>query len=60
MDKVAEHTGAPWSIEAIETLKKLWSQSVSAEMISQTLSRPEDAVRAKAAELRLSQHVKAK
>ena len=60
MDKVTEYTGAQWSIEAIETLKKLWKEGVAVELISQTLSRPEDMVRAKAAELRLPRHVQAK
>ncbi len=56
-DKVAAFTGAPWTIEAIEKLKKLWSDGVPADMISQTLARPENVVRAKAAELGLPQHV---
>ncbi len=59
MGKVTEFTGSPWSIEAVEKLKKLWSEGVPAAMISQTLARPEQAVRAKAAELGLSQHVDA-
>ena len=57
MDKVTAFTGAPWSIGAVEKLKELWNAGVSAELISQTLARPEHAVRAKAAELRLPQHV---
>jgi len=60
MDKVTRYTGSPWSIEAVEKLKKLWSEGVPADMISQTLSRPEHVVRAKAAELGLPQHVEAK
>jgi hypothetical protein len=60
MDKVTEQTGSPWSIEAIDKLKKLWSEGVSAEMISQALRRPEDVVRSKAAELGLPQHVEGK
>jgi hypothetical protein len=57
MSRVTEYTGSPWSIEAVEKLKELWRAGVSAEMISQTLSRPEEEVRAKAAELGLPQHV---
>jgi hypothetical protein len=60
MSKATEYTGAPWSIEAIEKLRQLWRDGVSAEMISQTLQRPESAVRAKAAELALPQHVDAR
>lgn len=60
MDKVSEVTGASWSITAIEKLKELWNAGVPADMISQTLARPESDVRAKAAELRLPQHVEAK
>jgi len=59
-DKVTEFTGSPWTIEAIETLKKLWNEGVPADMISQTLARPEHLVRAKAAELGLPQHVENK
>jgi hypothetical protein len=57
MDKVSEFTGSPWSIQAIEKLKQLWNEGVPAEMISQTLARPEHQVRAKASELGLPQHV---
>ena len=60
MDKVTEFTGSPWSIGAVEKLKKLWSEGVPANMISQTLARSEHAVRAKAAELGLPQHVDAR
>jgi hypothetical protein len=60
MDKVTEHTGSPWSIGSIDKLKALWNEGVSPEMIAQTLGRPEDMVRAKAAELGLPQHVEAK
>ncbi len=60
MDKVSEITGAPWSITAVDKLKELWNAGVSAEVISQTLHRPEEEVRAKAGELRLPQHVGAK
>jgi hypothetical protein len=60
MDKVTEHTGSPWSIEAIDRLKKLWGEGVSAELISQALGRPEEMVRAKAAELGLPQHVESR
>jgi hypothetical protein len=60
MDKVSEITGAPWSITAVDKLKELWNAGVSAEMISQTLHREEDEVRAKAGELGLPQHVEAK
>ncbi len=60
MDKVTEFTGSPWTLEAVEKLKKLWNEGVPPDMISQTLGRPEDVVRAKAAELGLPQHVQAK
>ena len=60
MDKVSEITGASWSITAVDKLKELWNAGVSAEMISQTLHRSEEEVRAKAGELGLPQHVEAK
>lgn len=60
MDKPMEFTGSPWSIEAINKLKELWKAGVPADMISQTLARPEHVVRAKAVELGLPQHVEAK
>jgi hypothetical protein len=59
MGKVTDYTGAPWTIQAVETLQKLWREGVPATMISQTLGRSEADVRAKAAELRLPQHVDA-
>jgi hypothetical protein len=59
MDKVTDYTGAPWNIQAVEKLRQLWRDGVPAAMISQTLGRPEAEVRAKAAELRLPQHVDA-
>ncbi len=60
MSKASEYTGAPWSIEAVEKLQQLWHEGVSAELISQTLRRSEEEVRAKAAELSLPQHVTAR
>jgi hypothetical protein len=48
-----------WSLTAVQKLLELWREGVSAEMISQTLQRPEADVRAKAAELGLPQHVSA-
>ncbi len=60
MDKVSEFTGALWSLTAVEKLKELWNAGVAVEMISQTLHREEDEVRAKAGELGLPQHVEAK
>jgi hypothetical protein len=56
-DKVADFTGAPWSIETVDRLRKLWSEGVPADMIAQTLAKPEHVVRAKAAQLGLPQHV---
>jgi len=43
--------------EGIDKLKELWNADVPPETISHTLGRPEAEVRAKAAELRLPQHV---
>lgn len=59
MDKVTDYTGASWNIHAVETLRKLWREGVPAPVISQTLGRSEAEVRAKAAELKLPQHVEA-
>lgn len=57
MEKVTDYTGAPWNLQAVEKLQKLWREGVPAPMISQTLGRSEAEVRAKAAELKLPQHV---
>ncbi|MCR4282862.1 MAG: hypothetical protein NUV72_07525 [Bauldia sp.] len=57
MAKVAEFAGAAWSLAAVDKLKELWSAGVPTEVICQTLGRPEQAVRAKAAELGLPLHV---
>ena len=46
-----------WSVTAVQKLRELWQEGVSAELISETVRRPEAAVRAKAAELGLPQHV---
>ena len=59
MDKVTEFTGAPWSLGAVDKLKELWNAGVPVEVICQTLGRSEAAVRAKAAEFKLPQHVEA-
>jgi hypothetical protein len=56
-DKVSQFTGAPWSREAVAKLIELWREGVSAKVISATLRRDEAAVRAKAAELKLPEHV---
>ena len=60
MSKVSDMTGASWSITAVDKLKELWNAGVTAEMISQTLGRSEQEIRAKAGELRLPQHVEAR
>lgn len=60
MDKVTEFTGAPWSLSAVDKLKELWNGGVAVEVISQTLGRSEGAVRAKAGELGLPQHVESR
>jgi hypothetical protein len=60
MDNVTLNAGKPWTVTAIQKLKELWSADVPPEMISHTLGRPEAEVRAKAAELRLPQHVAAR
>jgi hypothetical protein len=57
MDKVSEFTGSPWTATAVEKLRELWSKGVPADMIAETLARPEHQVRAKAGELGLPQHV---
>ena len=60
MDKVTDFTGAPWSLTAVDKLRELWNGGVAVEVISQTLGRSESSVRAKAAELGLSQHVESR
>jgi hypothetical protein len=59
MDAVTMQNGSPWTWRAVEKLQELWREGVPAEMIAQTLGRSEAQVRAKAAELRLPQHVTA-
>jgi hypothetical protein len=60
MDNVTLNAGAPWTISGVEKLKELWRAGIAPETISQTLGRPEHEVRAKAAELKLPQHVEAR
>ena len=52
--------GDKFTATAIDKLKELWNAEVPPETISHTLGRPESEVRAKAAELRLPQHVTAR
>ena len=52
-NRVDEFTGAPWSREAVAKLTELWREGVSPKVISATIRRGEDAIRAKAAELHL-------
>lgn len=56
-DNVTLNAGSPWSVTAVDKLRELWREGVSAQLIAHTLGRPESEVRAKAAELRLPQHV---
>ena len=56
-DNVTLNAGTPWTVTAVEKLKELWTAGVAAEMVAHTLGRPEQEVRAKAAELKLPQHV---
>jgi len=60
MENVTLNAGTPWTITAIDKLKELWMADVQPETISHTLGRPEAEIRAKAAELRLPQHVAAR
>jgi hypothetical protein len=60
MDKVTEFTGAAWSLAAVEKLRELWNEGVPIAVISTALGRGEAAVRAKAAELSLPQHVESR
>ena len=59
-DNVTLNGGLPWTVTAVEKLRELWAAGVPAEMISVTLGRPENEVRAKALEFRLPQHVEAR
>jgi hypothetical protein len=54
---VTLNAGTPWSVTAVEKLRELWNAGVEPEMIGATIGRPEQEVRAKAAELKLPQHV---
>ena len=58
-DNVTLNAGTPWTVTAVEKLQELWNGGVQPEMIGHTLGRPENEVRAKAAELKLPQHVEA-
>lgn len=57
MENVTLNEGAPWTPSGVEKLRELWKADVPADMIAHTLGRPEAEVRAKAAELKLPQHV---
>jgi len=59
-DNVTLNAGSPWTITAVDKLKELWNGGVPPEMVAHTLGRPEQEVRAKAAELKLPQHVEAR
>ena len=54
----SDTNGPAWTLEAVNKLKQLWREDVEVDVISQTLQRPEQAVRAKAAALKLPQRVK--
>ena len=56
-ENVTLNAGTPWSITGVEKLQELWKEGVKPELIGQALGRPEAEVRAKAAELKLPQHV---
>jgi len=56
-DRVSQFTGAPWSRDSVAKLIELWREGVPPKVISATLRRDEAAVRAKAAELKLPEHV---
>ena len=56
-DNVTLNAGSPWTISAVDKLRELWREGVAPELVAHTLGRPEAEVRAKAAELRLPQHV---
>ncbi len=59
-DNVTLNAGTPWTITAVEKLRELWKAGVQPELIGHTLGRPEAEVRAKAAQLKLPQHVTAR
>ena len=59
-DNVTLNAGSPWTITAVDKLKELWNSGVEPELVGHTLGRPEQEVRAKAAELKLPQHVEAR
>jgi hypothetical protein len=56
-DKVSQYTGASWSKEGVAKLIELWREGVSPKVIAATLRRSEADVHAKAAELRLPEHI---
>jgi hypothetical protein len=58
-ENVTLNAGSPWTITAIEKLKELWNGGVEPALVAHALGRPEQEVRAKAAEFRLPQHVDA-
>jgi hypothetical protein len=58
-ENVTLNGGTPWTPTAVAKLRELWAEDVPAEIVAHTLGRPEPEVRAKAAELRLPQHVAA-
>ncbi len=60
VENVTLNAGAPWSVTAVDKLRELWRAGVAPELVAHTLGRPEPEVRAKAAELKLPQHVEAR
>jgi hypothetical protein len=57
ISNVTLNEGNPWTVTGVDKLRELWKAGVPADMIALTIGRPEYEVRAKAAEMRLPQHV---
>jgi hypothetical protein len=59
-ENVTLNAGSPWTVTAVDKLRELWREGVDPALISHTLGRPENEVRAKASELKLPQHVESR
>jgi hypothetical protein len=57
IDNVTLNAGTPWTVTAVQKLQELWKAGVDPAMVAHTLGRSESEIRAKAAELKLAQHV---
>lgn len=59
-ENVTLNGGLPWTVTAVDKLREFWREGVDPALVGHALGRPETEVRAKAAELKLPQHVESR